>query len=152
MRNRTRFTSTVFAGTLAGLLLLAGCSPKVGAALTADELSAALPAGTPYAVVHLYRPDKLAGFAIGYDVRVNDTVAYRARNGSRFDLRRSKPGTITLSAKTEAREEINLTVEAGREYYISCTIGMGALVGRLHFAQVGTAQGSKEMASIAPPK
>jgi hypothetical protein len=141
--------SSLVSGVLAGLTLLAGCSPKVGAALSAAEMSAALPAGTPYAVVHLYRPGKMAGFAIGYDVRLNDSVAYRARNGSRLDLRRSKPGPVLLSAKTEASTELSLNLEPGREYYVRCTIGMGALVGRPHLAQVSPAQGSKELADIA---
>ncbi|MBF9143780.1 hypothetical protein [Hymenobacter properus] len=130
----------------------AGCSPKMGASLTAEQLSAALPAGTPYAVVHLYRPGRMTGFAIGYDVRLNDSVVYRARNSSRLDLQRSKPGPVLLSAKTEARSELTLTVEPGREYYVQCSIGMGALVGRPHLQQVSVAQGTKELASISGSK
>ena len=146
----SRFPQLVLAAAAAASFV--GCSPKTGAALSAAELSAALPAGTPYALVHLYRPSRMAGFAIGYDVRLNDSVAYRARNGSRLDLRRSRPGTVTLSAKTETREELTLNLEAGREYYVRCTIGAGALVGRPHLTQVSPAQGSKETAGITAAK
>ncbi|UOQ97404.1 hypothetical protein MUN81_19475 [Hymenobacter sp. 5317J-9] len=146
----SRFLSLLLAGAAAGACF--GCSPKAGAALTADQLSAALPAGTPYAVVHFYRPGRMAGFAIGYDVRLNDSVVYRARNGSRLDLYRRPAGTVLLSAKTEARSEVSLAVEPGREYYVQCTIGMGALVGRPHLQQVSVTQGSKELAGISPSK
>ncbi|MGI4870522.1 MAG: hypothetical protein ACRYFX_05010 [Janthinobacterium lividum] len=146
-----RFLSLLLAGTLAGAML--GCSPKVGSALTTSELSSALPAGTSYAVVHLYRPSRMAGFAIGYDVRLNDSVVYRARNGSQLALRRAKVGPVTVSAKTEVRRDIPLNLEPGREYYVRCTISMGALVGHPHLEQVSAAVGSKEMAALpaTPP-
>ena len=112
-------------------------------------MSTALPAGTSYAVVHLYRPGRLAGFAIGYDVHLNDSVAYRARNGSRLDLRRTKPGPVTVWAKTEAREEVILDLQPGREYYVRCTLGMGAVVGRPKLTWVSPAVGSQELARIA---
>lgn len=149
---RFPFTISIPASALASLLLLAGCSPKIGASLSAADMSDALPAGTSYALIHLYRPGKMAGFAIGYDVRANDTVVYRARNSSRGDLRRTQAGPFQLSAKTEAREEMVLTVEPGREYYVRCTIGMGALVGRPHLMQVSAAEGRRELAGISPGK
>jgi len=123
----------------------------MGAAVTAPEMSAALPASPSYAVIHLYRPGKMAGFAIGYDVRVNDSVAYRARNSSQLALPH-RPGMLTISAKTEAREEIQLNVEPGREYFVRCTIGMGALVGRPHLAQVSAAEGRRETAGLTAGK
>ena len=145
------FYRLLLAGTLVGAL--AGCSPKLSQALTADELSAALPAGTPYALVHLYRPGRVVGFAVGYDVRLNDSVAYRARNASQGVVRHLKPGPVLLTAKTEAREQLTLDVQPGREYYVRCTLGMGALVGQPHLEQVGVVVGRKETAAIgsAPP-
>ena len=132
--------SFLLASALSGLFW--GCSPKVGSALTANQLSAALPDGTSYAVLHLYRPSRVMGFAIGYDVRLNDSVVYRASNGSQSVLRRTRPGTILLSAKTEAREELTLTLEPGREYYVRCTLGAGVVVGRPVLKQVSVAEGS----------
>jgi hypothetical protein len=127
---------------------LAACSPKL-APLTQDSASAALPTGTPYALVHLYRPGKMTGFMIGYDVHVGDSVSYRARNGSQGEVRRLVPGPVKVWAKTEAREEITLDVQPGREYYVRCTIGAGAVVGRPHLQQVSVSQGRKESAGIA---
>ena len=123
----------------------------MGAALPLAELSAALPTGTSYALLHLYRPGRLAGFAIGYDVRLNDSVVYRASNGSRLDLRRTRPGRVLLSAKTEARTELTLDLQPGREYYVRCTIGVGALVGRPHLTQVSGAEGQREADRVQPP-
>ncbi|WP_345053593.1 hypothetical protein [Hymenobacter glaciei] len=127
---------------------LAACSPKL-VPLTSDMASAALPAGTPYALLHFYRPGKMTGFLIGYDVHVGDSVGYRARNGSQGAVRRHVPGPVTVWAKTEAREEIVLDVQPGREYYVRCSIGMGALVGRPHLQQVSVVQGRKESGAIA---
>ena len=131
------------------LLSLGACSPKL-APLTAETASASLPAGTPYALLHLYRPGKMAGFMIGYDVHVGDSVGYRARNGSQGQVRWRAAGPVTVWAKTEAREELTLTVEPGREYYVRCSIGAGALVGRPRLQQVSVAQGRQELAGLAP--
>ena len=79
------FSPLLFAAACAGSL--AACSPKL-VPLTSDTASAALPAGTPYALLHFYRPGKMTGFMIGYDVHVGDSVKYRARNGSRGEVRR----------------------------------------------------------------
>ena len=86
-----------------------------------------------------------------YNVHVGDSVGYRARNGSQGEVRRRVPGPVKVWAKTEAREEIVLDVQPGREYYVRCTIGMGALVGRPHLQQVSVAQGRKEIAGISKP-
>ena len=140
------FFSLLFAAACAASL--AACSPKL-VPLTSDTASAALPTGTPYALLHFYRPGKMAGFLIGYDVHVGDSVGYRARNGSQGQVRRRVAGPVTVWAKTEAREEIVFDVQPGREYYVRCTIGMGALVGRPHLQQVSAAEGRKECAGIS---
>ena len=142
------FSSALLASII--LVGLGSCSRKL-VGLTEDTASAALPAGTPYALVHFYRPGKMVGFLIGYDVHVGDSVKYRAKNGSRGDVRRLVPGPVTVWAKTETREEITLAVQPGREYYVRCTLGAGALVGRPHLQQVSVAQGRKETAGLSMP-
>jgi len=137
--------------SLALISLLASCSPKVGGALATTELSAALPAGTSYAVLHLYRPARVAGFAVGYDVRLNDSVVYRASNGSQTLLRRAQPGAIKLSAKTESKEEFTLTLQPGREYYVRCTLGAGLVVGTPHLEQMSATEGSQAVARLQKP-
>ncbi|RYY13213.1 MAG: hypothetical protein EOO36_16215 [Cytophagaceae bacterium] len=97
-------------------------------------------------MLHLYRPSRVIGFAIGYDVRLNDSVVHRASNGSQAVLRQPRPGTILLSAKTAAREELSLTLEPGREYYVRCTLGAGVAVGRPVLRQVSGAEGSPAVA------
>lgn len=126
---------------------LAACSPKL-APLSPDNDSAALPAGTPYALLHFYRPNKMSGFLVGYAVHVGDSVRYRARNGSRGDVRYRGAGLVTVWAKTEAREEIAVEVRPGREYYVRCTIGVGAIVGRPRLEQVPVEQGRAESSNL----
>ena len=91
------------------------------------------------------------GFLIGYDVHMGDSVKYRAKDGSRGNVRWVTPGPVKVWAKTEAREEITLPVQTGREYFVRCTLGAGALVGRPHLQQVSVEQGRKELASILVP-
>jgi hypothetical protein len=141
-----RHLYTLFPAALC-ILSLAACSPKL-APLTQESASAALPSGTPYALLHFYRPGKMAGFMIGYEVHVADSVKYRARNGSQAEVRRLVPGPVTVWAKTEAREEITLDVQPGREYYVRCTIGMGAVVGHPRLQQVTVSEGRRESAGL----
>lgn len=90
----------------------------------------------------------MVGFLIGYEVHVGDSVSYRARNGSQSEVRRMVPGPVKVCAKTEAREEITVDVQPGREYYIRCTLGAGAVVGRPRLQQVPVSQGRKESAGL----
>lgn len=114
------FYPAFFAASLA--VYCAACSPKL-IPLTTDTASAALPVGTSYALVNFYRPSKLVGFLIGYDVHLGDSVKYRAKDGSCGDVRWVTSGPVTVWAKTEAREEITLPVQPGREYFVRCTLG-----------------------------
>ena len=127
---------------------LGGCSPRMGAALSAEEMSAPLPAGTPYALLHFYRPGKFVGFLVCYDVHLNDSVVYRARNGSRQDVPYRRRGPVTAWAKTEVREELLLNPEPGREYFISCGLGVGAFVGRPKLTLVAPDRGRKDVGAI----
>lgn len=95
-----------------------------------DSLDRAATVHPDYAVIYLYRPEALAGFAISYNVSVNDTKVYHCSNNSSAEVKIYEPGEYTVWAKTESRSEVPLKVELGEEYYIECSVGMGAFVGR----------------------
>jgi hypothetical protein len=78
-----------------------------------------LPAGTPYALLYAYRPDNLGAGDMTYDVRLNDSVIYRARFGSRAVIRLTKPGAVTLWAE-KGNKPLTLEVEPGKEYFLRC--------------------------------
>ena len=95
-----------------------------------DSLDRVATVHPDYAVIYLYRPEALAGFALSYNVSVNDTKVYHCSNNSSAEVKIYEPGEYTVWAKTESRSEVPLKVELGEEYYIECSVGMGAFVGR----------------------
>jgi uncharacterized protein YndB with AHSA1/START domain len=82
-----------------------------------------------YAVLHLSRPKKLVGAMISYDVNLDDTVVYRAKNDSKTSIKIIREGKHVLSAKTESRATLPINVIFGEEYYVQCSLGMGFFVG-----------------------
>jgi uncharacterized membrane protein YhaH (DUF805 family) len=101
------------------------------------------------ALIHLYRPGRMAGAMIGYDLYLDDRLVWRARNGSRTTLRIDTGGTHTVMAKTEVRREVKLDVSLGHEYYIRCGMKMGAMVGRPDLTLVENAAGKSEFERIS---
>lgn len=81
-----------------------------------------------YALLHFYRFSGV-GAAIGYDIHLGDSVICRAKNKWNETIKVYVEGDQTLWAKTEARAELPLHIEKGREYYIRCGITMGVVVG-----------------------
>jgi hypothetical protein len=53
-----------------------------------------------------------------------------------------------LWAKTETREEIPINIELGREYYVRCSVRMGAFVGRPQLELVDPQFGKYEFDKI----
>jgi hypothetical protein len=112
----------------------------------ADEKSQ-LPAGTPYALLYAYRPAGLGAKAVSYDVRLNDSVVYRARYDTRSVIRLTKPGSVTLWAENSSTP-LTLEVEPGKEYFLRC-----GLQGAAHKPQpllnfVSTRQGRLEYEGV----
>jgi hypothetical protein len=93
-----------------------------------DAFTPGLPDGADYALLHLYRPSKIVGGMISYNVKLDDTVVYRASFGSRASIKITQ-GNHILSAKTESRTTLPLTVIPGKEYYVQCSLGVGFFVG-----------------------
>ena len=109
---------------------------------TADEKSR-LPAGTPYALLYLYWPDHLGANGEAYDVRLNDSVIYRSRYGSRTIVRLTKPGAVTLWAE-KGDKPLTLEVEPGKEYFLRCSLQGPMFKPRPQLSFVGTRQGRME--------
>lgn len=90
-----------------------------------------LPSDADYAIVYFYRPDNFYGSAIGYKIRLDDeTVIGRVRNGEKFEFKTTDFGEHTFWAKTEATDSVVINIEKGQEYFVRCSISMGAAVGR----------------------
>jgi hypothetical protein len=63
-----------------------------------------------------------------------------------------REGLITLWARTETKTELPIDIRFGNEYYIRCSISMGAFVGRPRLEQVDNKTGKLEIQSISDKK
>jgi hypothetical protein len=100
---------------------------------------------TTAALLHIYREFFYLGYAISYKVNLNDSTICRAKHGTVYTLRLENPECYTISAKTETSYELNLCFEPGQEYYLRCSVGMGAFVGRPIFQIVDKTRGRIEV-------
>ncbi len=99
------------------------------------------------AMIHFYRFSG-SGFLVGYDIHVGDETIARIGNNSKETLKIRALGETTFWARTEARAEVTIPVEAGYHYYIRCGVGMGVMVGRPDLEWVEPRIGQREYESI----
>jgi hypothetical protein len=104
-------------------------------------------ANADYALLHIYRFSG-AGALIGFDLHLGDTVICRVKNNWRKTLRIKKDGLNTIWARTEVKEELPVNLKIGKEYYIRCSITMGAFVGHPKLELVNNETGKVEYESI----
>jgi hypothetical protein len=96
-----------------------------------------------YAKLFIYRSGGV-GSLIGYDVYLGDSVIWRAKNNTKLEILITKTGRNTLWARTEAKSEVPITFEYGKEYYLKCSIVMGIMVGRPKLELIDRAIGKAE--------
>ncbi|MDR2084416.1 MAG: DUF2846 domain-containing protein [Bacteroidales bacterium] len=100
-----------------------------------------------YAVLHIYRQGG-AGALVGYDLYLGDNVICRVKNKWRETIIIREEGRNTLWARTEAKAELPINIQFGKEYYIRCSITMGAFVGHPKIELVDSSVGKLEIKSI----
>ncbi len=98
--------------------------------------------------LYVYRPKRVSGFAIGYDVTVNDSLSTRMSNGNYHLFILSETSEFKISAKTEEEKTIIANLEAGRTYYLRCTVGAGLFIGRPKFRFVEHSVGKVEFEKL----
>lgn len=99
----------------------------VAAQATAHTNIAPPPAGKGQVV--FFREKKFAGAAVKYKVRESDNELGKLSSGSYF-VHVTEPGTHTYTVHSEAKDVLNLEVEAGETYYVLGAVSMGILAGR----------------------
>lgn len=100
-----------------------------------------------YAILYAYRPSGV-GPLIGYNLHLEDSVICRMKNNSKYEIRLYKEGPTTLWARTETKASIPLTVKFGEEYYLKCTLQMGAFVGEPRLGLIAKGPGEATYESI----
>lgn len=76
-----------------------------------------------------FREKKFAGAAVNYIVREGETELGKLSSGSYFVVA-VEPGAHAYTVHSEAKDVLNLEVEAGETYYVIGGITMGFLAGR----------------------
>jgi hypothetical protein len=75
-----------------------------------------------------FRPSKFTGAAIGFKVREGTTELGKLRSGNYF-VAAVEPGAHQYIVHSEAKDVLNMEVEAGETYYVEGTITMGFMSG-----------------------
>ena len=100
-----------------------------------------------YAVINVYRYSGV-GPIITYDVHLGDSVICRVKNNYKTSVKVNKDGLNTLWAKTESKSEVPVDIQLGHQYYLRCSIVMGAFVGRPKIELVDWKTGKAEFESF----
>ena len=100
-----------------------------------------------YAILQVYRYSGM-GALVNYDLYLGDSVICRIKNNFKTTLHIKKEGLNTLWAKTEAKVEIPVNLKYGKEYYLRCSVKMGAFVGRPKLELVDSKIGKEEFESF----
>jgi hypothetical protein len=85
------------------------------------------PAGKGQVV--FFREKKFVGGAVGYKVREGENELGKLSNGTYF-VSVVEPGAHEYTVHSEAKDILNLEVEAGETYYVTGGITMGVFAGR----------------------
>jgi len=131
-------SSTSILGLIFISTVIVGCS----ASGPAFKPIAPLPDGK--GVVYIYRESSFVGAGVYGTATANKTPITKIHNGGYFPYI-ANPGVVHFEVSTEATNEADVTVEAGKEKYLKTTVGMGLLVGHLKFSEVSPEIGKNEI-------
>lgn len=104
-----------------------------GTETAAATTGAIAPAPADKAQIVFFRPSKFAGSAFGFKVREGENELGKLRSGKYF-VSLVEPGEHQYVVHSEAKDVLNLEVEAGETYYVQATMNMGILSGRPNLA------------------
>ncbi len=100
-----------------------------------------------YATIHFYRTKNVFGIVIRPKLFMdNNPISIIKRNWKKTIT--VPAGTHVFSAKTEATTKIELQVEAGKQYYIRCSIGFGFFVGKVKFTLMDAQKAQQKMIGL----
>jgi hypothetical protein len=131
-------------------LALAGCASSGGsapekktappAAPAAAPAPAPKPASAPAAsagggtgTIVFFRESKFAGMAISFKVREGEAELGKLSSGSYF-VANVPAGAHEFTVHSEAKDVLNIEVDAGETYYVQGSVSIGFLAGRPNLA------------------
>jgi len=99
-------------------------------------------------IIKIYRPKRLAGFAVSYNLLINDSNIVNVANGTYYEFEIKKESILKITAKTEVAKTINLDVKLGRTYFLKCEIRVGGAIGRPKLTIVDPTFGISEIKNL----
>lgn len=96
------------------------------------------------AKLYVYRPAKLVGIMINYDIYTDSVKIGRAVSSKAFETDILPYRTIEIWAKTEVKRSVTLQAEPGKAYYLRCGLRWGVLVGHPKLELVNPYHGELE--------
>ena len=100
-----------------------------------------------YAIIYFYRTSGV-GPLVNYEVYIGEEPVYRAKVKSKAEVKIYEAGDMTIWAKHESKTTRPLKVELGGEYYLRCSVTMGAFVGRPALEKIPASSGKTEYETI----
>lgn len=134
----------------------AAATPEAAPAPTEAPAAEALPNGIASppegkGQVVFFRESKFVGGAISYKVREGDTELGKLSNGSYF-VYVAEPGAHAYTVHSEAKDVLNLEVEAGETYFVSGGVSMGVFAGRPNLSPSSQSAYAAIAAKLKPAK
>lgn len=109
-----------------------------------NEYSSSIPAvDANSARIYLYRPSSL-GAAIQPKIRINGEEVGKAVPKGFFYVDRPA-GSYEISASTEAKRSLTLSLEPGEERYVRLEVKMGLLAGHIKPVLVESSEGKEQI-------
>lgn len=104
-----------------------------------------LPSDSDYALIYFYRPSIGMGAMLGYKIKNDkDSIIGRLRNGEKFVYKTKNFGSQSFYGVLETKEEVQLHVEKGKEYFVRCSVNMGVVLGRPEINLIESHVGRKD--------
>ena len=98
-----------------------------------------------------FRPSKFVGGGVGYKVREDEIELGKLSNGSYF-VHVAEPGAHAYVVHSEAKDVLNIEVEAGETYFVVGGVTMGILAGRPNLSPSDQAAFTAIAAKLKPAK
>jgi hypothetical protein len=124
----------------AAMLTMAGCASVPMADATADQQAKSFVTATDKANIYIYRNESL-GAAIKMPVLVNDK-AVGDTAAKTYIFRQVEPGSYTITSKSENDSQLQVSAEAGKNYFIWQEVKMGTWSAGSKLQLVDEAQGT----------
>lgn len=102
-----------------------------------------------YATIYFYRKASLKGAAINYNI-YDDTVLVDKMEPGKVLMYFAKPGTRQFVARMESRSSTIVIAEAGKTYFVECSVSLGVIVGNPTMRQTTSQRALPIIAKVNP--